>query len=97
MSPPEDSQSRVIALAITDPIFRKRLVADPTATLRAAGVQVSDDLEVRVVEDTANVVHLVLPAPIDDMMSDSALDAVAGGLLRTGGCVLPSGCLLNTG
>ena len=60
MSPTADPQAKVMAQAMTDPVFRKRLLADPVRTLRGAGFEVSDDLTVQVVEDTATLRHLVL-------------------------------------
>ena len=96
MSPTADPQAKVMAQAMTDSVFRKRLLADPVRTLRGAGFEVSDDLTIQVVEDTATLRHFVLPAPVDDsLLTDFDLDAVAGG--RSGGCILPSGCFLNTG
>ena len=96
MSPAADPQAKVMAQAMTDPVFRKRLLADPARTLGGGGFVVSDDLSILWFEDTATLRHFVLPAPVDDsLLTDFDLDAVAGG--RSGGCVLPSGCFSNTG
>ena len=69
----------IIAKCWEDEAFRKRLIADPGATLAAEGVLLPDGVSVAVVEDTASVRHLVLPAtgaggPLDDR----ALDGVVG-------------------
>ena len=79
MSPSPDPQSRVIGQAMSDPAFRKRLLADPAGTLRGAGVQVPEGVTIEVVEDTATKVHLVLPAR-DDEALDADLDAAVGGV-----------------
>ena len=60
-----------------DADFRKRLLSDPRATLRGAGVNVPDSMEVRVVEDTGSRRTLVLP-PAAGELSEAELDAVAG-------------------
>ena len=78
MSPAPDPQSRVIGQAMSDPAFRKRLLADPAGTLRGAGVEIPEGVTIEVVEDTATKVHLVLPAREDEAL-DSDLDAAVGG------------------
>ncbi len=79
MSPAPDPQSRVIGQAMSDPAFRKRLLADPAGTLKGAGVEVPKGVTIEVVEDTATKVHLVLPAPADEML-DADLDIAVGGM-----------------
>jgi hypothetical protein len=44
-----------------DDIFRNRLLSDPAKVLRAEGVKIPQGVEVRIVEDTENVLHVVLP------------------------------------
>ena len=85
MPPAPDPQSRVIGQAMSDPAFRKRLLADPAGTLRRAGVEVPEGVTIEVVEDTATRVHLVLPAR-EDETPDADLDAAAGGI----GCFGPT-------
>jgi hypothetical protein len=48
--------TRAIARAMKDRSFRTRLLANPTATLKEAGVAVPDGLVIKVVENTANQV-----------------------------------------
>ena len=97
MSLNADAEARAIGQAMSDPGFRKRLLADPVPTLRGAGVEVPDGVSVQVVEDTATLVHVVLPALAgDEAIIDSDLERVVGG--RAGRCQEPSGgCFLNTG
>jgi len=45
-----------------DKAFRQRLLADPAETLREEGVEAQEGLTVRVVQDTVQVRHLVIPA-----------------------------------
>ena len=84
MPPAPDPQSRVIGEAMSDPAFRRRLMADPAGTLRRAGVEIPEGVTIEVVEDTATRVHLILPAHEDEML-DADLDAAVGGLVRGGG------------
>ena len=85
MSPAPDPQSRVIGQAMSDPAFRKRLLADPAGTLKAAGVEIPEGVTIEVVEDSATKVHLVLPAREDEML-ESDLDAAVGGVPGGAGC-----------
>ena len=90
MSDKTDAEARIIGQAMSDANFRKKLLADPVQTLRAAGVEVPEGVSVRVVEDTATLVHMVLPAPVGDSeISDSDLGMVSAGCgtskIQTGG------------
>jgi Nitrile hydratase, alpha chain len=80
MSDKADAEARVIGQAMSDPVFRKKLLADPVSTLKGAGVEVPEGVSVQVVEDTATLVHVVLPAvERDGAVADNDLDAVSGG------------------
>ena len=64
--------------AAESPDFRRALVEDPKAALAKAGMQLPDGLEVKVVEEAANVCYVVLPYS-PEQLSDEELDQVAGG------------------
>ena len=66
-----------------DPTFKRRLVADPRAVLREEGLPVPDSTSVRVLEDTPETMHLVLPRnlPGEEELSDEQLEQVAGGIV----------------
>jgi len=57
--------------------------------LREAGIDVPAGQQVRVVENTDQVIHMVLPQKPREM-SDEQLDAVAGGTSILPGIGLPS-------
>jgi hypothetical protein len=64
MEPEEQRERRlakVIAKAWADDEFKARLVGEPVRTLREEGVDIPGDVEIRVVEDTAEVRHFLLP------------------------------------
>jgi hypothetical protein len=81
----------VVARAWRDAAFRQRLLAEPAAALREAGVQVPEGLQVRVVENAADLVHLILPAKPSGDMTDEQLEQIAaagglpGGVVASGG------------
>ena len=73
---------QIIAKAWIDDGFKRKLLADAAATLREEGIELPDGLEVRAVENTDKVFHLVLPPkPVASELSDDDLAKVAGGKL----------------
>ncbi len=52
-----------------DSDLKARAMADPAAVLAERGIEVPDSLELKIVEDTASVRHIVLPYPCE---SDTA-------------------------
>ena len=70
--------SQIIAKSWADDGFKGRLLSNPMDTLKAEGVEIPAGVTVKVLENTSNVVHLVLPAKPTDL-SDEELDKVAGG------------------
>lgn len=76
---------KVIAKAWADEAFKKKLLADATAVLKGEGVAIPQGVEVRVVEDTGKVFHIVIPPkPTSDELVDNELEAVAGGGYKSG-------------
>ena len=70
--------NKIIAKCWADEGFKKKLLADPAATLKAEGADVPAGLTVKAVENTEKVFYLVIPAKPTDL-SDEDLDKVAGG------------------
>jgi len=68
-----------IAKAWTDEAFKAKLLADPTAVFKENGIEVPEGVEVKMLENTENMVHFVLPPPPAAELSDEDLDKVAGG------------------
>jgi hypothetical protein len=92
----KDPRADVLAKAVKDPAFRKELLADPAAAIeKATGVKVPAGMNVKVIEDSASVVHLVLPAD-PKALNESDLKKVSGGY--GAGFTKPGGCMdSNTG
>jgi hypothetical protein len=72
---------RVVARAWSDPAFKAKLLADPHAALAMVGVPLAAGKTVRVVEDTDQIFHLVLPPRPAGELSDAELEYAAGGIV----------------
>lgn len=59
---PSQAYARIHAKAWQDEGYRQRLLDDPAAVLREEGLHVPEGKTVRVVENTPDVAHFVLPA-----------------------------------
>jgi hypothetical protein len=79
--------------AATDSAFRTQLMSDPkSAITKEFGTKLPENVKVRVHENTATELHLVLDKPVDlgtsRSLSDQELQHVSGGLMarvaRTG-------------
>jgi hypothetical protein len=86
-------QDQIVSRAESDPDFRKELLADPkTALAKAFGLKLNDGVRLTVHEETAEELHLVLPAPAPEFfgeLADTDLEQVAGG--SYGGGFSPEG------
>lgn len=74
----QNEYAKIIAKAWADDGFRTQLIADPSATFAAEGVELPAGKRVVVNEDTADLINITLPARPSEL-SDEALDSVAGG------------------
>ncbi len=74
----DKKMSQLIARCWADETFKKKLLADPAAVLKAEGVAAPAGVQVRAVENTDKVFHLVIPTKPTEM-SDEELGKVAGG------------------
>lgn len=78
-------QNILIVKAMKDEGFHQELLANPKAAIEREmgklkeGAKLPASLEVRVIEQPANALYLVLPAAQVSELSNEALDAVAGG------------------
>ncbi len=74
---------QIIAKCWADEAFKQQLMTDPAGTLKQEGVEVPNGMTLKVVENTGQVFHLVIPARPDEL-TDNDLDKVAGGWFYTG-------------
>lgn len=74
----KEFEEQIIMKAQEDKDFKKSLVDNPKGALGKLGFQLPEEVEVKVIEESAKVLYLVLPANPDEL-TDEQLDAVAGG------------------
>ncbi len=76
--------AKAIARAWTDAAYKAKLLGDPHAALAEVGVEVQAGTKIKVVENTADTRHIVLPvAPMrTGEMSGDELEKLAGGFVR---------------
>ncbi|NJM20890.1 MAG: NHLP leader peptide family natural product precursor [Richelia sp. RM2_1_2] len=83
---PQTLQSRVITRALQDESFKRQLLIGSNAAKAAIeqeiGQELPQDLQINVLEETANVSHIVLPImSSNEEISEKELESVAGGFL----------------
>ena len=75
--------SKVIAKAWADDSYKQQLMADPAKKLKEEGVEVPRNIQLRIVEDSENLRHVVLPPkPSSRELSAEEIAEVVGGLNR---------------
>jgi len=91
----ETIQEQILERAAKDERFRQEVLTNPRAVLaREYNLHVPETVSIRMVEDTAETLTIVLPPKQEAMqeLSDAELEAVSGGfimkdtiIIRTGG------------
>ncbi len=87
-STPQTLETRVITRALQDESFKQQLLSGSVAAKAAIeqeiGQKLPQDLQVKVIEETANVSYVVLPKmPSTDELSEDELETVAGGRISS--------------
>jgi hypothetical protein len=82
----EKRWSLIIARAWADEAFKDRLMTHPKTVFREHGIEMAPDLDVRMVEDTEQVRHFVLPSNPAGELSEEELSPVAGADSHSGFC-----------
>jgi hypothetical protein len=83
-----EAERTLVQRSLQDEDFRQRLLDDPKGSVeQELATRLPEDVEVRVVEESAQSIYLVLPIRSADLqtgeLSDQDLGAVAGGDLST--------------
>ena len=85
MTEQKNALARLFAACWKNEALKARLMSDPKAVLAEYDMPVPDKLDVKVVENADDCVHLTLPAPPagHEKLSDEELSHAAGGDLVT--------------
>ena len=75
----EKEWGKIVAQAWSDGGFKQQLLSNPAAVLKEKGFKVPDKMAIKVLEDSAHTVHLILPERPAEL-SDAELSQVAGGV-----------------
>ena len=79
MNDQANQYQQLIAKCWADEAFKQQLLADPAETLQAEGIEVPEGVQVRFMENTAEVLNVVIPLKPTEL-TDDALEGVAGGI-----------------
>ena len=82
MTEERNKLAKLFAACWKDDALKQRFMSDPGAVLAEYGMDVPDGIDVNVVENTDNTVHITMPAPPSGGMdlSDDELSNAAGGV-----------------
>ena len=76
----QKAYSKVVAKAWSNSDYKNKLLNDPRAALSDMGLEVPTSLEISVMENSTQKMHLVLPAPpIEEPLDEGSLANIAGG------------------
>ena len=73
--------SHVIAKAWSDEHFKKMLISNPKQALKECGILLPADIQIKVVEDTSNMRHFVIPQKPHGNLSETELKKAVGGAM----------------
>ena len=86
MTEQKNALARLFAACWKDEALKARFMADPKAVLKEHGLDVPDGIDVKVVENADDCVHITLPAPPAehlDVSDDEIGQAAAGTTVTT--------------
>ena len=81
MTEQRNQLAELFAACWKDETLKQRFMSDPKAVLAEYGMDVPDGMDVNIVENTDNTVHITMPAPPSGHgdLSDEELSNAAGG------------------
>ena len=79
----KDILAQLFVACWKDEALKARFIADPKAVLNERGIPISDEIDVKVVENVDDCVHITLPASPNKSMdiTDDELSNAAGGYM----------------
>ena len=95
MTKQRNKLAALFAACWKDEALKARFMSDPKGVLAEFGMAVPDGIDVNVVENSDNCVHLTIPAvPVGNVLSDEELGEVAGGM-NTDNTPDNAGCIID--
>ncbi|MAB73244.1 MAG: NHLP leader peptide family natural product precursor [Planctomycetaceae bacterium] len=79
MTEQRNQLAELFAACWKDEALKARLMAAPKAVLKEHGLDVPDGIDVKVVENADDCVHITMPAPPMDLSDDELSNAAGGG------------------
>ena len=79
MTEQKNGLAQLFAACWKDEALKARFMSDPKAVLKEYGLDVPDGIDVKVVENADDCVHITLPAKPSGDLSDEELSKAAGG------------------
>lgn len=70
----QNPMSDILVRACTEKGFREEFLGDPAAVLRRMGVQVPEGVSIKVIENSDDCIHVVLPTSLSDQPAHWARD-----------------------
>lgn len=78
-----------------DAEFRRQAESDASAYARSIGIPLQDGVKLKILADTASVMHFAMPAEGEDELGDEQLENVVGGGASTVGSASSIGCTFS--
>jgi len=72
----QKAYGKLVAKAWSDDEFKAQLLSDPMKVFKENSMEVPVGIEVRIVENTADTMHFILPPRSSDELTDEALPSV---------------------
>ena len=84
MADQKNAKAKLFAACWKDESLKARFMSDPKPVLKEYGLDVPEGVDISVVENADDSVHIILPAPPDGHadLSDDELTDAAGGAIR---------------
>ena len=89
MAEQRNQLAELFAACWKDEVLKQRFTADPKAVLAEYGMDVPDGMDVNVVENTDNCVHITLPMKPSGDLTDDELSNAAGGASEYAAIAIP--------
>ncbi len=75
----QKAYGKLVVKAWSDDDFKTKLLSDPMKVFKENNMEVPEGIEVRMVENTQDTMHFILPPEPSDELIDIQLDGAAGG------------------